>query len=488
MSTEANPGLIRLAIRVVLSVTAVAAVTFLAFSVLSVNATTAGFGYLLVVLAIASTWGFVEAFVASIAATLTLNFFFFEPILTLTIQDPKNWVALFSFLVTALVASRLSDKAKKTAQEAMERERDVERLYTFSRAILLIESIRSFPRDLAQKLAETFGLAAVVLYDRRRDEFHRAGPLDFEGMDQQLREAALNGTSFADPGKNRVITAIRLGSEPIASLAIQGPTMPDSVLQGIGNLVAIGLERARAQDLAHQVEASRQTEQLRTALIDAMAHDFKTPLTSILAATTSLLDDPGQPAESREQLVKIADEEARRLRELIDNALEIARLDSAQIQVRAEESNIRDIVGDAVGELRAEIEDRPVDIVYPTPIASVSVDRRLVKVAIKQLLDNALKYSSPGSPVTIQILRVDGGIEVDVTNRGDGIPTPELTRIFERFYRSPSVQHRIPGSGLGLSIAYRIAQAHNGDLTVTSAPGDTTFRMTLPSSLNGARP
>ena len=460
--------------------------TFAAYKVLAVNATTAGFGYLLVVLVIASTWGFVEAAAASVFATLTLNFFFFEPLLTLTIQDPKNWVALFTFLATALIASRLSDKAKRTTEEAMERQRDVERLYTFSRSILLIDATASFPRDLAQKVAETFGLAAVVLYDRRRDEFYRAGPFEFDGMDHQLRESALSGTSFSDPEKNRVITAIRLGSEPIASLAIQGPQMPDSVLQGIGNLVAIGMERARAQNLAHQVEAGRQSEQLRTALIDAMAHEFKTPLTSIRAATTALLDDPPQPPDSRMQLIKIADEEARRLAELIDDSVEIARVDSGQIHVRAEASNIEDVVRDVVDSMRDEIENRPVEVRYPQKVPDVDLDRRLVKLALKQLVDNALKYSPPSTPVKIEVRDLDSGVEVDVSNGGDGIPAAEQARIFDRFYRSPSVQHRIPGSGLGLSIAHRIAQAHHGDLTVTSSPGDTTFRMIFPLSPNGA--
>ena len=138
-------------------------------------------------------------------------------------------------------------------------------------------------------LAETFGLSAAVLYDRRTGEFYRAGPADFEGLDDQLRDAALQGTSFSDAATYRTITAVRLGAEPIASLALQGVNMPDSVLQGVGNLVAIGLERARAQDLAHQVEAARQSEQLRTTLIDAMAHEFKTPLTLIKGATSSVL-------------------------------------------------------------------------------------------------------------------------------------------------------------------------------------------------------
>ena len=154
-----------------------------------------------------------------------------------------------------------------------------------------------------------------------------------------MRDAASQGTSFVDPEHKRLITAVRLGSEPIASFGITfanpGAFMQDSVLQGISNLIAIGLERARAQDLAHQVEAARRSEQLRTTLIDAMAHEFKTPLTSIRAATTSLLSSPDQPLESRTELLEVADEEAQHLQALIDDAVEMARLESDNIAVAA---------------------------------------------------------------------------------------------------------------------------------------------------------
>ena len=208
-----------------------------------VNATTAGFAYLLLVLLIATWWGFVEAALASIAATLTFNLFFLPPVGKLTIADPQNWVALFSFLATALVASRLSTQAKQRALDALARRQDVERLYTFSRAILLIDDSEPFPRQLVSKLADIFELAAVVLYDRRAEEFYRAGPSEFQGLDDQLRDAALQGTSFNDAEHDRTITAVRLGSQPIAGLALQGTQMADSVVQGIANLVAIGLER-----------------------------------------------------------------------------------------------------------------------------------------------------------------------------------------------------------------------------------------------------
>jgi two-component system sensor histidine kinase KdpD len=263
--------------------------------------------------------------------------------------------------------------------------------------------------------------------------------------------------------------------------------MPDSVLQGIATLIAIGLERARAQDLAHQVEAARQSEHLRTTLIDAMAHEFKTPLTSIKAATTSLLADPNQPLASRTELLKIADEESDHLKDLVDNAADMARLDIAQIDIHSEPADIGEIVREVIASVRVRGDDRHVDISSQEPLPPVSVDRRLLKLALKQLVDNSLKYSPEDTPIIVQVLRGDGNAILEVTNHGAAIPVEEQSRIFERFYRSPSVERQIPGSGLGLSIAHAIARAHHGDLTLSSGPGETTFRMTLPIDHEGKR-
>ncbi len=468
------------AIQSLLSLAGVALITMAARRSIPLNATTVGFAYLLLVLIIASTWGFLESAIASIAATLSFNFFFLPPVGTFTIADPQNWIALFSFLTTSLIASRLSVKAKRRALDALQREQDVERLYTFSRAILLIGATEPFPKQLTQKLAEIFELSAALLYERPTGQFYRAGPSDFEGLEDQLRDAALRGTSFSDAQRNRIIIAVRLGSEPIASLALQGAQMPDSVLQGIANLVAIGLERARAQDLAHQIEAARQSEQLRTTLIDAMAHEFKTPLTSIKAATTSLLANPDQTRETRTELLKIADEEAEHLKKLIDASVEMARLDTAHIDVHLELANLNEMIREVIVAMQSEIEDRQLEMQYDDQLPAVAFDPRLLKLAIKQLLDNALKYSPPGTPIDIRVCGGNGGIAVEITDHGKGIPAQEQSRIFERFYRSPAVQHQIPGSGLGLSIAYSIVQAHRGDLKVMSRPGETTFRLTLP--------
>jgi two-component system sensor histidine kinase KdpD len=464
----------------ILSIAGVAFITLVAYPIQSVNATTVGFAYLLFVLIIASFWGFLEAAISSVLATVVFNLAFLPPIGTLTIADPQNWVALFSFLATSLIASRLSGLAKSRERDALQRQLDLERLYTFSRAILLIDSSEPFAKQLSHKLAEVFDLNAVVLYDRRSDKMHRAGPDDFDGMEDQLRQAALQGTSFADPERKRVMTAVRLGSEPIASIALQGNAMPDAVLQGIANLIAIGLERERAQELTHQVEASLQTDRLRRTLIDAMAHEFKTPLTSIKAATTSLLANPDHPPESTMELLKIADEEADHLKELIDNALEMARLDTPHIDIQAELSDLGELAQEVIQSMVRAIDGRTVELVCETSTPQTVVDRRLVRLAVKQLLDNALKYSPANTPVTLRVAGSDDSVGLSITDRGDGIPPQEQPRIFQRFYRSPSVDAQVSGTGLGLSIANRVAQAHGGELTVTSQPGETTFRMRLP--------
>ena len=467
-------------VRVLVSLVGVIVVTFVAYRLIPVNATTVGFAYLLLILAVASAWGFLEAALSSILATLVFNFFFLPPIGTFTIADPQNWVALSSFVATSLIASRLSAKAKARASEAVERQRDLERLYAFSRAMLLIDKSAPFAKQLVEKLANIFNLDAAVLYERHTGDFYCVGTPNAESVEDDLRNAALPGGHSHQERWPYLIVGVSRGSEPVASMALRGPTMPESVLQSVANLVAIGLERARTEELAQQVEAARQSEQLRTTLIDAMAHEFKTPLTLIKAATTSLLANPEVDAESRIEQLTIADEEAEHLRELIDDAIEMARLDTACIEIHPETGNLHDTLQDVLASMQTEIDEHPIRIVSEASLPATAFDKRLMKLAIRQLLDNALKYTGAETPVEMSARVMDGMQIVEVTDYGSGIPAGEQHRIFERFYRSPSVKLQIPGSGLGLSITHGIVRAHNGELTVSSQPGRTTFRITLP--------
>jgi two-component system OmpR family sensor kinase len=162
----------------------------------------------------------------------------------------------------------------------------------------------------------------------------------------------------------------------------------------------------------------------------------------------------------------------------------MARLDTSEIHLEREPSQAAELVKDVVASMRQRIDHRPVTVREESSVA-VAVDQNLIKLAIKQLLDNALKYSPPDTPIAIRIYDDDGKVAVEVTDHGPGIPIQEQSRIFDRLYRSPSIQHHVTGSGLGLNIAHNIARAHHGDLTVSSRPGETTFRLTVPVKQRG---
>jgi len=179
-------------------------------------------------------------------------------------------------------------------------------------------------------------------------------------------------------------------------------------------------------------------------------------------------------------LLKIADEEAEHLKELIDNAVDLARLDEAHIDVQAEMGDLGKTVQEVITSMRGIIDGRSVTVNTEPQTPMITFDRRLTKLAIKQVLDNALKYSPPETSIEVRVSAHDDMAFLEITDHGNGIAPEEQPRIFQRFYRSPSVRKQIPGSGLGLSIANHIMQAHGGDLTVRSEPGRTTFSLKLP--------
>src|SRR5574341_664321 len=277
-----------------------------------VNSTTVALTLLMGVLGIATKWGLTEAVTASMAAMLCFNFFFLPPLGTFTIEDPQNWVALEAFLVTAVVASQLSASAKRRAKEAIQRQGEMERLYTLSRALMLADVHQNPAGQVAHLIAQTFEVAGVVLYDRYADKVIRAGAVDIDVADRKLRDAAIQNTELEDLEAGLLILPIRLGGDPIGSIALSGIVVSDTAIHSIASLAAVALERARSLEAASRAEATRRSEELKSILLDAVAHEFKTPLTSIKAGATSLLSDSVLNPSQRE-LLSVIDEETDRL-------------------------------------------------------------------------------------------------------------------------------------------------------------------------------
>jgi len=468
-----------LARQTVFSLLIIAAITALCSRLVTVNATTAGFAYLLGILGIAAAWGLVEAIIASVVAMLCYNFYFLPPVGQFTIADPQNWVALFAFLATALVASHISDREKRQAREARSRQSQTEQLYALSRFILLTNPTQSFGRQAAQHIAEIFDSPSVALYDSKSGDVFRGGPRDVPGIEEQLKQVAMLGADVRQP--DLVVTPIMLGGHAIGSLALQQVELSDGALHALLNLVAIAMERTRGEEAASRAEAARQNEEFKSTLLDAIAHEFKTPLTSIKAASTSLVSDATLSSHLRE-LATIIDEEADRLSQLVTEAVRMSQIDAGTVRLDRAPLHVGELVDRVLAQFKTRIEGREVRVRVSSALPAVMADADLMALVLRQLLDNALKYSPPGSPIEITGEQKDGRVVLRIHDQGPGIPLRERERIFEKFYRWQATSSHIPGTGLGLYIAREITRAHGGDVWVEGEPGSgSEFCIALPA-------
>jgi two-component system sensor histidine kinase KdpD len=256
-------------------------------------------------------------------------------------------------------------------------------------------------------------------------------------------------------------------------------------MDAIASISAVALERAYSFEKETRAEGARQSDQLRTAVLDALAHAFKTPLTAILAATSGLLD-AGSMSPRETDLVTLIDEESVRLNDLATRLLQTARLDGSAIRVQNRGGTLAHLIGRVTDSFYEQVESGRIQVKLPPDAPPFSGDSALLATALRQFVDNAVKYSDPSSPITISARSSDREIILKVHNYGPVILPAERERIFDRFYRSPGTEHRAPGTGLGLSISKKVAQAHRGTTWVESdQAAGTTFFLALPRDLPG---
>src|SRR5262249_45215915 len=308
----------------------------------------------------------------------------------------------------------------------------------------------------------------------------RSGLEDNPDLDLQLREAALTGSTIRQDPDGPLVAAVSLGGQLIGSIAMKGGSVSDAALHALLNLIATNLENSRSREMALHAEAARQSEEFKSTLIDGVAHEFKTPLTSIKAATSGLLSATvSDPAQQRE-LLTVIDEEADRLTGLVTEAIHLARIEAGKIHLNKLPHSINRLIGDAIQQLEPS-DGRLRDVVVDKDLPLISFDVELMQLAIRQLLDNALKYSPPGTPIRVRAGIENGTLAIRIHNTGESLSELERGRIFEKFYRGASVQDRIAGTGMGLAIAREILRAHSGNILVeSSADQGTEFTALLP--------
>lgn len=476
------------------SALAAVAVTLICYELLQVNATTAAMFFLLAVLLIAAFWGLLESITAALSAVLCFNFFFLPPVLTFTIADPQNWVSLFTFLATAIIGSQLSSYARRQARESWRSKRETEKLYALSRTILLLEDHVNAASQIARHIVRLFDLEGAVIFDRYSSALHIGGSLEIsESLANLLQKAASSGIAVTDEEETLAIAPIRLGADFIGSLATQGLFLSDGAQQAVLNLIAITLERERHREETTQAEAERKSERLKSTLLDAIAHEFKTPLTSIKVAATSLLSPSllpttaGTEFQSVRELVTVIDEEADRLTGLVTDAVQMARIEAGSLSPKKGLCKIDELMLRTVHDLERRRDGRLLGVQFGANLPTVAADADLLSLTLKLLLDNALKYSPPLSTITVSASRQDTNVVIRVHDEGAGIPEAEQGRLFEKFYRGLG-ETQVPGTGMGLTVAREIARAHGGDIRLESRSGEgTTFVLTIPAGAGIAR-
>ena len=459
----------------------VAGITLAGYRWLHLNATTVALAFLLGVLAISAFYGLRHAVFMSVIATLAFNYFFLPPIGALTISDPQNWVALFAFLITAVSASELSARAQREGHEAVERRLELERLYAFSQLLLSSDNAAELLNTIPRYIVESFGVRSAAIALSNRADVYRSGPA-IDGLESQdLRLVALRGEPRFDADGQLAFMPLRIGMRVVGSMGVSGARLSRQTLEAIGSLVAIAIERATAFEKLSRAEAARESEQLRSVLLDSVTHEFRTPLTSIKASVTSLLGNATHSAEEEQELLTIINEESDRLNRLIGEAAEMAQLDANKVEFTFDTAPIRPTVDEALDELKQLLAQHPVDIRIPTDLPPARMDSARIKEVLVHLLENAAKYSPPGAPVRVTAEAKERMLTISIADRGPGIDDFEQSLVFEKFYRGRNQRVQVHGTGMGLAICKAIVEAHGGRLGLTSQLGHgSVFYFSLP--------
>jgi len=435
--------------------------------------------HLFLVAAIALRWGMLEASVVSILSVGCLDYFFTSPLFAFSVSDPRDWVALGTFETVALLVSTLSNQANRHARASEQHQARLQKLYELSNQILLLDQKGAVEQQLADLIHSTFGAEAVAVWNAYDLKMGRSGPRKLS--DQEMGSIDFVNTNTDDPAEGISRLVLRLGTKPIGALLLGGHTLEPVSLKAVATLAAIAIERSRAFSTEAVAEAARQSEQLRSAILDGLAHAFKSPLTAIRTSSSGLLA-MNTLTGTELKLVSLIDRQAGNLSDLASHLVLTAKLDTRELKLRCEEVDLAELIQGCVDASSQELDGHTIAVPWSERRTLVWVDRKLLQMVFVQLLDNATKYGTPGAAISIAVDDLSSeGVIVKVNNAGSFIPPGEREKVFQRFYRCSGSAGTIAGTGIGLSVVKRIVEAHQGRTWVNSdLEHGTTFMLTLP--------
>jgi two-component system sensor histidine kinase KdpD len=469
--------------------------------------------YLLVVIFAALFLGRTVAVMTSIASFLSFDYFFVDPRYQFTVQETPEWIALFIFLLTATVTGQLMALLRARAEEAQRLKQETAALAEASWAVASEHERDRALEKVLSKLAELVELdgAAVITADRTEYEIiARLGPVagnspgDSDtacGIAQEVvAYVSTTGQTVGWDGSSLWKKALGTGSQPGAYLPIivenqvLGVLFLDlkedqrisstkmQVVESLKNHAAVILQRDKLMKAEAKAQALIEADRLKTALLSMVSHDFRSPLTSIKASASSLLAEGSPvPAEEQHALLQGVVHEADRLNRMVGNILDLSRLEAGAWQPRCEPTEIAELVSAALDHFNPE-ENKRIVVEFDRSIVEINTDSVQMVQVLKNLLENALKYSPGESLVELKTKGEGSHLLVEVLDRGPGLPKGEEQKVFEPFYRAPGLKESsVPGVGIGLAVCKGLVEANKGRLSAYNRTGGgSTFRVTLP--------
>jgi len=454
------------------------------------------------VVAVAVRYGLWPSLLATVAASLSYNFFFLPPIYTFTITDPTNVAAFVLFMVVAMIVSNVAARVRTQADTAIGRIRTTEQLYAFSRKLAGTATLDDVLWASAYQIALMLKVRVVLLLPEDGLLTVKSGYPPEDQLDQADLAAAnwawsndrsAGRGSDTLPGAKRLFLPMRTGRGPIGVIGIDndrtGPLLtPDQrrLLDALVDQGALAIERVLLVEDMDRVKRTVESERLRSALLTSISHDLKTPLASVLGAASTMRDLAGalSDTEKRDLLATVIDE-SERLNRFIANLLDMTKLESGAIVPNTALHDLSEIVGSALRRASKILTSHKVELVLAADLPMLQLDAVLFEQVLFNLLDNAAKYSPAETAISIKSERERNQVILQIADEGAGIPPDELESVFDKFYRVQKGDHVRPGTGLGLAISRGFVEAMHGTITAANR-GDRsgaviTIRLPVPA-------
>ena len=457
--------------------------------------------YLFGVVVIATRWGRGPSALASLMSVAAFDFFFIPPYYSFAVSDVQYLLTFAVMLVVALLISGLASHKSRQAESALIREQRTAALYAMSRELITQREVNKLASVASRHIHDVFHCqVAVFLPDQDgRVHLHRGDALHFDldpkeaGISQWVfdhKESAGHGTNTLS-GSDSLYLPLLGSHGAVGVLAVRSSRPAEllapeqlHLLETFANQMALALERARLAEETQEAHVQTETERMRNAVLSSVSHDLRTPLATIVGASSAILNTTRPLSiESQHELVRSISDEAGRLDRLLKNLLDMTKLEAGAMQLRKEWHALEEVVGTALARVKSRIATHPVSTTFPDSLPLVLVDGVLIEQVLINLLENAAKYSPPASPIDVTASVKEGMIVTEVADRGPGIPRGEERRIFEKFYQLHP--DREGGVGLGLTICRGIIESHGGRIWVEArSGGGSSFCFTLPTEHN----